>query len=144
MSLKAPSFVPSKRLLEALRPARRRPTCECIKASQCLPRKSPRSVRCVSTAPPQFSEMEVEGDARPRWSYTPSAMRAPLRAHPEEPSYKLMKTNEDPKKLDAMYVSFLGREGHKVLSDETKWLAVTHKSFDHGRRGFNDRLAFMG
>lgn len=25
-----------------------------------------------------------------------------------------------------------------------QWLAVTHKSFDHGRRGFNDRLAFLG
>jgi hypothetical protein len=31
-----------------------------------------------------------------------------------------------------------------VLSDEVKWLAVTHKSFDHGRRGFNDRLAYLG
>jgi len=25
-----------------------------------------------------------------------------------------------------------------------QWLALTHKSFDHGRRGFNDRLAFLG
>lgn len=25
-----------------------------------------------------------------------------------------------------------------------QWLAVTHKSFDHARRGFNDRLAFLG
>jgi large subunit ribosomal protein L15 len=25
-----------------------------------------------------------------------------------------------------------------------QWLAITHKSFDHGRRGFNDRLAFLG
>jgi len=25
-----------------------------------------------------------------------------------------------------------------------QWLAVTHKSFDHARRGFNDRLAFFG
>lgn len=31
-----------------------------------------------------------------------------------------------------------------MLSDEVKWLAVTHKSFDQGRRGFNDRLAFLG
>lgn len=31
-----------------------------------------------------------------------------------------------------------------MLSDEVKWLAVTHKSFDHGRRGFNDRLAYIG
>jgi large subunit ribosomal protein L15 len=52
--------------------------------------------------------------------------------------------NKDPRKLDEMYVSFLGRGGDKMLSEETKWLAVTHKSFDHGRRGFNDRLAFLG
>lgn len=71
-------------------------------------------------------------------------MKAPFRAHPEEPSYTQIKTNDDPKKLDAVYVRFLGQDGHKLLSDETKWLAVTHKSFDHGRRGFNDRLAFMG
>lgn len=38
----------------------------------------------------------------------------------------------------------LGPNGDKVLSDEVKWLAVTHKSFDHGRRGFNDRLAYLG
>lgn len=38
----------------------------------------------------------------------------------------------------------LGPGGDKVLSDEVKWLAVTHKSFDHGRRGHNDRLAFLG
>ncbi len=25
-----------------------------------------------------------------------------------------------------------------------QWLAITHKSFDHARRGFNDRLAFLG
>ena len=31
-----------------------------------------------------------------------------------------------------------------MLEEEIKWLAVTHKSFDHGRRGFNDRLAFLG
>jgi len=31
-----------------------------------------------------------------------------------------------------------------VLPEEIKWLAVTHKSFDQGRRGFNDRLAFFG
>jgi large subunit ribosomal protein L15 len=31
-----------------------------------------------------------------------------------------------------------------MLSEEVKWLAITHKSFDQGRRGFNDRLANMG
>lgn len=25
-----------------------------------------------------------------------------------------------------------------------QWLALTHKSHDHGRRGFNDRLAYLG
>lgn len=31
-----------------------------------------------------------------------------------------------------------------MLSEEIKWLAVTHKSFDQGRRGYNDRLALLG
>lgn len=26
----------------------------------------------------------------------------------------------------------------------SQWLAVTHKSHDHGRQGFNDRLAYLG
>ncbi|KAH0542290.1 hypothetical protein FGG08_003317 [Glutinoglossum americanum] len=43
-----------------------------------------------------------------------------------------------------MYNLFLGPGGDKWLSIEVKWLAVTHKSFDHGRRGFNDRMAFLG
>lgn len=30
------------------------------------------------------------------------------------------------------------------MPEEIKWLAVTHKSFDHARRGFNDKLAFLG
>ena len=46
--------------------------------------------------------------------------------------------------LDKMYNLFLGPGGDKWLSIEVKWLAVTHKSFDHGRRGFNDRMAFLG
>ena len=52
--------------------------------------------------------------------------------------------NSDPAKLDRFYIKFLGRGGDTVLTDEVKWLAVTHKSFDQGRRGFNDRLAFFG
>lgn len=31
-----------------------------------------------------------------------------------------------------------------VLTGEKQWLAITHKSFDHARQGFNDRLAFLG
>jgi hypothetical protein len=52
--------------------------------------------------------------------------------------------NKDPRKLDHMYIRLLGPEGPKLLSEESRWLAVTHKSFDHGRRGFNDRLSFLG
>jgi len=35
-------------------------------------------------------------------------------------------------------------DGSKFLSEETKWLAVTHKSFDQGKRGFNERLSLLG
>lgn len=52
--------------------------------------------------------------------------------------------NSDPQKLDRFYEVFLGRGGDALLTEEVKWLAVTHKSFDQGRRGFNDRLAFLG
>lgn len=31
-----------------------------------------------------------------------------------------------------------------MLSDEVKWIAITHKTFDQGKRGFNDRLAYFG
>lgn len=31
-----------------------------------------------------------------------------------------------------------------MLTDSKKWLAVTHRSYEHGAIGFNDRLAFLG
>lgn len=70
-------------------------------------------------------------------------MRAPLRirSYPKGPVFRV---NEDPRKLDDVYNRMLGQGGDKMLSDEVKWLAVTHKSFEHGARGFNDRLAFLG
>lgn len=43
-----------------------------------------------------------------------------------------------------MYIRFFGEGGNEWLSDETKWLAITHKSFDQGKRGFNDRLSYLG
>ncbi|KAI4124601.1 MAG: hypothetical protein LQ338_004720 [Usnochroma carphineum] len=52
--------------------------------------------------------------------------------------------NEDPQKLDEAFIRVLGKQGDQMLTDEVKWLTVTHKSFDHGRRGFNDRLAYLG
>lgn len=57
---------------------------------------------------------------------------------------KIWNVNNDPAKLDDMYNRFLGPGGSKMLPEELKWLAVTHKSFDQGRRGFNDKLALMG
>lgn len=68
---------------------------------------------------------------------------APFRIRPQAKG-GVFKVNEDPKRLDDVYVRMLGPGGEKVLGDEVKWLAVTHKSFDHGRRGFNDRLAYLG
>ncbi|KAL8932713.1 MAG: hypothetical protein Q9216_006716, partial [Gyalolechia sp. 2 TL-2023] len=52
--------------------------------------------------------------------------------------------NEDPEKLNRVLTRVLGEDSDRLLTDEVKWLAVTHKSFDHGRRGFNDRLAYLG
>ncbi|TVY21157.1 hypothetical protein LARI1_G001472 [Lachnellula arida] len=70
-------------------------------------------------------------------------MKAPFPWKPQDPS-KVFQCNEDPEKLDRFYINFLGRGGDTMLADEVKWLAITHKSFDQGRRGFNDRLAFFG
>ena len=52
--------------------------------------------------------------------------------------------NESPEKLDEFYRKLLGEGGDVVLTEEVKWLAVTHKTFEQGKRGYNDRLAFLG
>jgi large subunit ribosomal protein L15 len=85
----------------------------------------------------------VDYTNKPRWSYTPPRAKAPFSLHfdSKRPDFPV---NSDPQVLDQFYIRFLGEGGDKVLSDEVKWLAVTHKSFDQGRRGFNDRLAFLG
>jgi large subunit ribosomal protein L15 len=70
-------------------------------------------------------------------------MQAPYSIKPKDPA-KAWQCNSDPVLLDQFYVRFLGRGGDSVLTEDVKWLAVTHKSFDQGRRGFNDRLAFLG
>lgn len=81
----------------------------------------------------------------PRWQSTPARMKAPLRMDfAKNPKNKVWTVNSDPERLDQMYIRLLGPRGDKVLPDDLKWLAVTHKSFDQGRRGFNDRLALMG
>ncbi|WQF79174.1 Putative large ribosomal subunit protein mL57 [Colletotrichum destructivum] len=91
------------------------------------------------------AERPDETRQRPRWSYTPEAMKAPFSPHiTKNPARSVWSVNTDPKKLDEMYIKFLGRDGDKMLPEEVKWLAVTHKSFDQGRRGFNDKLAYLG
>ena len=87
--------------------------------------------------------MEVEGQPRPRWAQTPSAMKAPVRSRAKAKDSKPIPINNSPQKLDQAYARLFGSD-ELSLSEETKWLAVTHKSFDFGRRGYNDRLAFFG
>lgn len=96
-----------------------------------------------TTAPSRGPEHDTEAATRPRWQQTPPRMVAPYRVRPK-PQGPEFKVNEDPRRLDEAYSRLLGPGGDKVLSDEVKWLAVTHKSFDHGKRGFNDRLAYLG
>jgi large subunit ribosomal protein L15 len=88
-------------------------------------------------------EYETEKEQRPRWSYTPEKMKAPYPWRIKN-TERVWVVNDDPVKLDRFYNNFLGQGGDQMLSEEVKWLAITHKSFDQGRRGFNDRLAFMG
>lgn len=121
------------------RPARRR-----VPRSLLPPCSHPQlnsSRRISSTHAPQ--EQEANAAPMPRWQQTPPAMKAPvrLRGSPHTPEHKV---NANPVVLDNFYVRMLGKDGAKLLSEEVKWQAVTHKSFDQGRRGFNDRLAYFG
>ncbi|KAF2769172.1 hypothetical protein EJ03DRAFT_327616 [Teratosphaeria nubilosa] len=93
----------------------------------------------------------------PRWQQTPPAMKMRFRVRPQ-PRGPAWKVNDRPEPVDEMYDKFVGRvaeaahgqegvagsKGSDLLPEEVKWLAITHKSFDHGRRGFNDKLAFFG
>ncbi|KAL5615617.1 hypothetical protein BROUX41_005656 [Berkeleyomyces rouxiae] len=98
--------------------------------------------RALSTTPACRNE---EASPRPRWSYTPEGMKAPFSPHvTKNPNRSHWVVNEDPDLLDGMYTRLLGRDGSRLLTDELKWLAVTHKSFDQARRGMNDRLAYIG
>ena len=87
--------------------------------------------------------MTTLSDSPPRWKVTPPRMTAPVRSKPPVLDNEFF-VNEDPEKLDRVLVWVLGKDGDKMLTEEVKWLVVTHKSFDHGRRGYNDRLAFLG
>ncbi|WPH03868.1 Hypothetical protein R9X50_00675100 [Acrodontium crateriforme] len=111
----------------------------------------PFSVCAASSAPE--STPSTSNDQLPRWRQTPRAMTMPFRLRPQ-PKQPVWRVNTEQEPLDAMYDSFVGRasdvskadagRGREMLTEEVKWLAITHKSFDHGRQGFNDRLAFLG
>lgn len=113
-------------------------------------RCTPSLLRPFSSTPISRSEPAADVDTdqspRPRWSYTPERLKGPGFSINvvKDPRRKIWKVNEDPKRLDAMYNRLLGRDGEKMLPDEIKWLAVTHKSFDYGRRGYNTKLAYFG
>jgi large subunit ribosomal protein L15 len=90
-------------------------------------------------------QQPTPGAPRQRWKETPAGMQAGFRMDwAKKPQNKVWAINSNPKRLDEMYERLLGPGGSKMLPEELKWLAVTHKSFDQGRRGFNDKLALMG
>jgi large subunit ribosomal protein L15 len=91
----------------------------------------------ISTHPPDNAQ------SLPRWARTPAAMKAPHRIRPKT-DQDTIAINSDPAVLDSFYTRFLGPGGAETLPEDIKWLAVTHKSFDQGRRGFNERLVFFG
>lgn len=102
------------------------------------------TTRRFSGTPRTLQDTSSVGDSpSPRWKETPPAMKAPvkLRYVPGKAEFPI---NSDPIVLDRFYVRMLGPGWDKMISEDVKWQAVTHKSFDQGRRGFNDRLAFLG
>ena len=127
---------------------RRRNTCQC--ASFLSTRTIlPNSARNLTTSSSHRDEEERYGNrgrelrTGPRWPSTPPRMMAPVRSKPPVENNDFV-VNEDPELLDRVYDRVLGTGGCDMLTDEVKWLAVTHKSFDHGRRPYNDRLSFLG
>ena len=120
------------------------------RATDCAIRKRPHPKRSnllqastITTSRPIRVEEDVDPAERPRWQQTPKAMVAPVSANFNRERNRFQ-VNDDPRKLDEVYLQMLGDGGDKMLPEEVKWLAITHKSFDHGRRGFNDRLAYFG
>lgn len=108
-----------------------------------LPRRLFSTTPSPSNAADEPAQNGETAQPAPRWSYTPPRAKAPFSLHmnSRRPDFHV---NQDPARLDEFYLTMLGEDGDKMLADELKWLAVTHKSFDQGRRGFNDRLAFLG
>ena len=135
----------------------RPPTCAPFSTSQTPVRaRRARQFQCLhrplhttTSVPParSFSTTSarpvVPQQGTPRWMYTPPHMTAPVSLKKNSPD-NVWRVNESQARLDDFYARLLGEGGPALLTDEVKWLAVTHKSFDQGRRGYNDRLAFLG
>ena len=136
-----PPSVPAQSLTTAVRPLRQQATRRC---AEFFPHRSQRRFqpRNLSTSTAHRDEV-TQSEQLPRWKVTPSRMTAPFRSKPPVHNNEFY-VNEDPEKLDRVLKGVLGKGGDKLLTEEAKWLAVTHKSFDHGRRGYNDRLGYLG
>lgn len=133
----------SRQALRCLRGPVTRPTC---RANHDLARHPTALREKNDPLNERVSDIDVD-EAKPRWAHTPERLKGIhgfSLNHIKDPSRALWEVNEDPVKLDAFYDRFLGRDGSRMLSEDVKWLAVTHKSFDYGRRGFNTRLAYFG
>lgn len=139
-SITAPALTGLSRALS------RRASCRC---ASLLPSRTPKTSRTIATDNVHRDDAERYGNRGrelregPRWASTPPRMKAPFRSKPPVANNDFQ-VNTDPKYLDSVYQRVLGTGGDEILTEEVKWLAVTHKSFDHGRRGYNDRLAFLG
>ena len=133
----------SKSSLPASLQSRTPRTCQCASISA-TPAWIQCSYRGIAISSIRQDEYDAAPEPPPRWRTTPAAMTAPVRVRPLPVRSHEFTVNTSSELLDEVYVNMLGKEGDKVLTEEVKWLAVTHKSFDHGRRGYNDRLAFLG
>jgi len=88
-------------------------------------------------------EYTSDPESIPRWRQTPKSMKMPFQVR--QPAKQVVfNVNEDPDKLHRVYDKILGKDGWRGITEDTRWLAVTHKSFDQGRRGFNARLSYLG
>ena len=126
----------------SLHPPPRRFQCE-RQPPQPTPSRSRRPLTTTAYRAYDASATSSLSEAQPRWAHTPERMTAPVSLKRHDPANEYP-VNESAERLDAFYERFLGDGGHELLTEEVKWLAVTHKSFDQGRRGYNDRLAFLG
>ncbi|KAL8707937.1 MAG: hypothetical protein Q9225_007679 [Loekoesia sp. 1 TL-2023] len=124
-------------------PVRRRPACALMKLpTLSQPYLASKSFSTSSCA--KQDDLAVLPSEQPRWKAPPirtvtrGARNRPFRVE------HVFEVNQDPERLDEVLTRVLGKDGDQMLTAEVKWLTVTHKSFDHGRRGFNDRLAYLG